>query len=173
MRKLFKNKFEQLGAMAEEATAKRVEFQEQEHLSRLQTQIELPDNVAKLFHRMIDEFVTLTQCQRIWDITGEKNTNRAAERTLAIRSMERKPINFKLDHCNLIESEWKIPHLENANGGDIYLYPTFVLYFVSAVNFALLKYKDIQFQFSKQSFIEEESIPSDAIVTGHTWKKNK
>lgn len=171
MRRLFKAKFEQLRVSAEESTAKRTELEEQERLSRLQTQIELPDGVAKAFHRLNDEFTVLAKCDRIWDTVGQRNTNRIAERTTATRVVERKPVSFKLGRCELIESEWKVPHLENANGGDIYFYPAFALYFVSSDNFALLEYKDIDLQFSCSRFIEEETLPGDTAIVGQTWAK--
>lgn len=171
MRHLFKAKFEQHRISAEESTAKRAELEEQEHLSRLQTKIELPDGVNKAFHRMNDEFAVLTKCDRIWDTVGQRNTNRVAERTTATRVVERKPVRFQLGRCELIESEWKVPHLENANGGDIYFYPAFALYFVSSDNFALLEYKDIELEFSVSRFIEEETLPGDTTIVGQTWAK--
>lgn len=171
MRHLFKAKFEQLRISAEESTAKRTELEEQERLSRLQTQIELPDGVAKAFHRMNDEFAVLAKCDRIWDTVGQRSTNRVAERTTATRVVERKPVGFKLGRCELIESEWRVPHLENANGGDIYFYPAFALYFVSSDNFALLEYKDIELEFSFSRFIEEETLPGDTTIVGQTWAK--
>lgn len=171
MRRLFKAKFEQIRVSAEEFTAKRIELEEQERLSRLQTQIELPDSVAKAFHRMNDEFAVLAKCDRIWDTVGQRGTNRVAERTTATRVVERKPVGFKLGRCELIESEWNVPHLENANGGDIYFYPAFALYFVSSDNFALLEYKDIELEFSFSRFIEEEALPEDTAIVGQTWAK--
>ena len=171
MRRLFKAKFEQIRVSAEESTAKRIELEDQERLSRLQTQIELPDSVAKAFHRMNDEFAVLAKCDRIWDTVGQRGTNRVAERTTATRVIEREPVGFKLGRCELIESEWKVPHLENANGGDIYFYPAFALYFVSSDNFALLEYKDIELEFSFSRFIEEEALPEDTSIVGQTWAK--
>lgn len=171
MRRLFKAKFEQLRISAEEATAKRAELEEQELLSRLQTQIELPDGVARAFHRMNDEFAVLTKCERIWDTVGQRTTNRVVERTTAARLVERKLVRFQLGRCELIESEWKVPHLENANGGDIYFYPAFALYFVSSDNFALLEYKDMELEFSFSRFIEEERLSGDTTIVGQTWAK--
>jgi hypothetical protein len=171
MRHVFKAKFEQHRISAEESTAKRAELEEQERLSCLQTQIELPDGVNRAFHRMNDEFAVLTKCDRIWDTVGQRNTNRIVERTTATRVVERKPVRFQLGRCELIESEWKVPHLENANGGDIYFYPAFALYFVSSDNFALLEYKDIELEFSLSRFIEEETLPGDTTIVGQTWAK--
>jgi hypothetical protein len=171
MRRLFKAKFEKLQLTAEETTAKRTELEEQENLSRLQTQLELPDGVAKAFHRMNDEFAVLTKCERIWDTIGQRDTNRVVERTTATRIIERKPVRFQLGQCEIIASEWNVPHLENANGGDIYFYPAFVIYFVSSDNFALLEYKEIALDFSFSRFIEEEALPGDTSIVGHTWAK--
>lgn len=148
-----------------------MELEDQEHLSRLQTQIELPDGVAKAFHRMNDEFAVLTKCNCIWDTIGQRNTNRVVERTTATRVVERKSVRFQLGRCELIESEWKVPHLENANGGDIYFYPAFALYFVSSDNFALLEYKEMELEFSFSRFIEEETLPGDTTVVGQAWAK--
>lgn len=80
-------------------------------------------------------------------------------------------MKFRLGKCEIIESEWKVPHLSNANGGDIFLYPGFVLYLVSTENFALLEYKEVDLRCSTANFIEEEAVPGDTQVVGHTWAK--
>lgn len=171
MRRLFKSKFEQLRISAEESTSKRAELEEQEYLSRLQTMIELPDGVRKSFHRLNDQFDVLANCDCIWDTIGKRSTDRIVERTAATHAVERKQVRFQLGCCELIESEWKVPHLENANGGDVFFYPVFALYFVSSDNFALLEYKDIQLDFSLTQVIEEEKLPEDTTVIGQTWAK--
>lgn len=174
LRHILKAKFHQLALAAEEATARREELQEQESLSRLNTQIELPQGVSQTFHRMRDEFSLLAKSARIWDTVGHRSTNKVVERTTATRSIERQSVSFRLGKCELIESEWNIPHMVNANGGDIFLYPGFVLYFVSVGAFALLEYKDVKLNFSGTQFFEEESVPRDSKVVGQTWfKTNK
>lgn len=170
-RHLFKTKFAQLAIAAEEATAKRTELEEQERLSRLETQIELPPVVAQAFQRMCDEFALMSKSVRIWDTVGQRGTNRIAERTSASRVVDRRPVSFRLGTCELIESEWTVPHMANANGGDIFLYPGFVLYFVSRDAFALLEYREVELTYSPSRFIEEETIPEDASVVDRTWAK--
>jgi hypothetical protein len=59
----------------------------------------------------------------------------------------------------------------NANGGELFLNPAFVLYFVSQQAFALVDIRDVTLNYNPMSFIEEESVPSDAELIGHTWKK--
>ena len=170
-RRVFKQKFQRLAAAAEEGSARRAELEEQESLSRLRTQIEMPQAVAQAFHRACDEFSLLGRAARIWDTLGQRSANRVLERTTASRIVSREPVAFRLARCEIIESEWNVPHLANANGGDIYLYPGFVLYFVSPEAFALLEYKDVQLMSSPTRFIEEEPLPSDSKVVGETWTK--
>lgn len=171
LRHIFKTKYEQLHAAAEESTAKRSELEEQEKLARLQTEIDIPDEVARAFNLLCDEFAQMANSNRIWDTVGQRSTNRSIERTSATRTIDRKPVKFQLSRCDIIESEWNVPHLENANGGDIYFFPAFSVYFISSDSFALLEYKDIRLEFSPQKFIEEEGVPNDSVVVGNTWKK--
>lgn len=171
LRHLFKAKFQQLRESAEESTAHRAELEEQEKLSRLQTQLNLPPGVERAFHRLCDEFAVMSKSHRIWDTVGQRSTNKVAERTTASRAIDRRPVNFQLAKCELIESEWNVPHLENANGGDIFFYPAFVLYFVTSENFALLEYSQAQLGFTTTRFLEEEPIPPDSKTVGSTWAK--
>ena len=171
LRRVFKVKFQQLAADAAEATARREELQEQESLSRLCTQIEMPHGISQAFDRMRDDFSLLAKAARVWDTVGQRNTNRLVERTAATRIVSREPVSFCLGKCELIESEWNVPHMANANGGDIFLYPAFVLYFVSAETFALLEYKEVEFGSSTTRFFEEEALPHDSKVVGQTWAK--
>lgn len=171
LRRIFQPKFQQLAASAAEATARREELHEQESLSRLNTQIELPQGISHAFHRMRDEFSLLAKAARIWDTVGQRNTNRMVERTSATRVVSREPVSFRLGKCEVIESEWNVPHMANANGGDIFLYPAFVLYFVSEETFALLEYKEVDFSSSSTRFFEEEALPHDSKIVGQTWAK--
>jgi hypothetical protein len=170
-RRIFTTKFEELGVSAEEATARRVELEEQEQLSKLQTQLEIPPRVADTFHRARDLFVQMSAAQKIWDTVGERNVDRVVERTTASRVVDRRPVTFGLARCELIASEWEVPRLQNANGGDVYLYPAFALYFVSADSFALLEYKDLRLDYSPTKFIEDVSVPSDSRLVGTAWAK--
>lgn len=171
LRRLFKTKYGQIQAAATESAAKRAELEEQERLARLQTQIDIPDAVAGAFHLLCDDFAQMAKANRIWDTVGQRSTNRVRERTSATRTIDRKPVAFRLGRCDIIESDWMVPHLVNANGGDIYFFPAFAVYFISTDSFALLEYKDIRLEYTPQRFIEEEGVPDDAVVVGNTWKK--
>ncbi|WP_223250408.1 hypothetical protein [Marilutibacter maris] len=170
-RRLFKQRFQKLYEMAEESMARRAELEEQERLSRLQTQLNIPDGVKQAFHRLCDEFSIMSRSHYVWDTIGQRSTDRVAERTAATRTIDRKPVGLQLGRCEVIDSAWDVPHFENANGGDIYFYPAFVLYFVTPDSFALLEYSEIKLRFEFTKFIEEEVTPSDSRVVGITWAK--
>jgi hypothetical protein len=166
-----KSRYEVLQAAAEESTARRVELEEQETLARLGTQIEIPDSLKVTFSRLSDAFAQLARSSKIWDTLSHRAINQFAERTLAARAVERKQVRFQLGRCTVIQSDWQVPHLENANGGDIFLFPLFVVYFAGEQSFALLEYKDVQFISGTTRFHEEEGVPADSQVVGKTWAK--
>ncbi len=130
-RRLFKKHFVRLGERSTEATAKETELREQETLSRLSTEFDLPVQLKDAFGHLCDATSTLSQSQRIWDTISTRDTDRYHERTIARQSIERKPVVFSLGACDLIQSTWKVPYLTNANGGELLIYPGFILYHVS------------------------------------------
>lgn len=170
-RRVFRGYFARLGEMSMEATEKEAELQEQERLSRLATEFDLPENLKDAFGRVCDATAMLSKSQRIWDTLSSTVINRYRERTTASFSIQRKPVTISLGRCDLIESSWKVPHLMNANGGEMFIYPAFILYHVSHEAFALVDIRDANLDYNPTSFIEEESIPTDAQLIGHTWKK--
>jgi len=168
---MFKGRFVQLGESATEAAEKQAELEEQERLSRLATEFDLPGNLKDRFGRLCDAVAALTGAQGIWDTISSVATDRYRERTTASQSIQRQPVGVSLGTCDLIQSSLKVPRLMNANGGELFLYPAFVLYFVSQQAFALVDIRDVNLIYNPVSFIEEESVPSDAELIGHTWKK--
>jgi hypothetical protein len=170
-RRLFKGYFARLGEMSMEATDKKAELQEQERLSRLATEFDLPQNLKDAFGRVCDAAAMLSRSQRIWDTLSSTSTDRYRERTTASHSIQRKPVAISLGSSDLIETSWKVPHLMNANGGEMFIYPAFILFHVSHEAFALVDIRDANLDYNPTSFIEEEAIPTDAQLIGHTWKK--
>jgi hypothetical protein len=171
MRKLFPGRYVRLQERAAEAKAHQDELEEQEKLSRLQTKIDLPTEVRTIYSQLLDAFAIVVGCERKWDTVSRTAANRLRERTAASHTIDRQPVTFRFGSCDLIESEWKVPCLENANGGDLFLYPGFVLVHVSDDAFALLEVSEIELEGAPTTFIEEETVPADSRVVSQTWKK--
>ena len=127
-RKLFKKSFEVRKVQAEIACARKNELEEQLRLTTVATQVELEKEQAEPFFKMRDEFTALAECNVIWDVKAERATDRVRERTISSTSVYRERVTFSLGICDLIQWEQEVPHFKNVNGGDIFLYPGFILY---------------------------------------------
>ena len=113
----------------------------------------------------------MAESECIWDTVSRVATDRPCERTTANSLIDRKQVSFELGACDLIESEWNVPHLANANGGEVFIYPGFILFYISAAAFALVEASQAEITFRVSPFIEEEAIPSDTRILRHAWKK--
>lgn len=170
-RHLFKVKFASIAAAAEESSARRAELEEQKSLAQLHTEIDMPVAARQAYARLVDDFAVLARAAKLWDTVSARATNRVAERTTATSAVSRKPVTFDLASCPLIAYDGRVPRLGNANGGEIYLYPAFVLYFVSEHQFALLEYSELLMMCGKMRFIEDEGVPHDSRVVEQVWAK--
>jgi hypothetical protein len=169
-KRLRKERFAVIGQEAQEATDKLQELLEQRRLTRISTEIEIDKEILPFYGRVCDAFSRLSTCNRIWDTTSTKRTNRVVERTTASAKIERKPVKFALAQSDLVQCEWRVPYLENANGGDLYMYPGFLLYRVTRESFAVVDCREINVTLETSYFIEEEQVPSDTKVVSQTWK---
>ena len=113
----------------------------------------------------------MCECAAIWDIKSHQATDRLHERTTATMRVARQRVSFHLDDCDLIQWEQKVPHIQNAKGGDLFLYPGFILYRAGRGAFSVIDYHDVQSVSSMVSFQEEEGVPADTEVIGQTWSK--
>jgi hypothetical protein len=170
-RRIFKGSFARLGEQSAEAAAKEAELREQERLSRLSTEFDLPEALKDSFGRLCDSAARLSKSQRIWDTLSRVATDRIRERTTATARVERQLVSMSLGTCDLIESSWKVPHFTNGYGGEFFLYPGFILYRVSDEAFALIDLRDATISYNILSFIEDEGVPSDSQVVSKAWKK--
>ena len=85
--------------------------------------------------------------------------------------MQRQLVNFSLGSCDLLQWEQKIPHIENSKGGDLYLYPGFILYRAAKEAFSVIEYHDVKGNAERTGFYEVEGVPDDSKVIGQTWAK--
>ncbi len=170
-KRLFKKKFAQRKADLETVTAKVAELEEQLRLTTVATQVEIAKEQAEPYFKMRDEFAALSECAAIWDVKSYQATNKFRERTTAEKRIDRDRVTFSLGTCDLIQWEQKVPHLQNINGGDLFLYPGFILYRAAKEAFSVIDFHDVNGKCDLVRFQETESVPSDAKVIGQTWAK--
>ena len=129
------------------------------------------ENIMSCFKKIEDCFIILSKSEFIWDITTSQLIDRVKTRSAASNLINRKRVNIFFSKVDLIKSEQDAFHFQNANGGDIYIYPSMLIIVDSNHEFALLDYNDIDLEFKITQFVEEEQFPSDTKKVGSTWAK--
>lgn len=170
-KRLFKKAFVRRKADSEIASAKITELEEQLRLTTIATHIEIAKEQADPYFRMRDAFASLTECAVIWDIKAHQATDRFHERTTATMRISRARTKFSLESSDLIQWEQKVPHLQNAKGGDLFFYPGFILYRAARTAFSVIDYHDVKGKVALVKFQEDEGVPGDAKIIGQTWAK--
>jgi hypothetical protein len=171
LKRIRKESFAARKEAAETAAAKREELQEQLRLTTLATEIAVDQEQAEPYYRLRDEFAALSGCQKIWNVLAERAVDRIAERSRATTVINRELVSFSLDPCDLIAWENTPPHLRNLTGGDMYVYPGFILYRAAKQAFALIDFRDVTLTFVSTQFTETGIVPSDSQIVGQTWAK--
>jgi len=172
LKHLFKRSFAGRKEVFEIATAKVGEFSEQLKLTTLAAHFDIDPEQAEPYYKMRDEFSSLCECQKIWDTLARQAINRFATRSAASEAITREAVRFELSHSDLLQWGQKIPHLPNRVGGDLFIYPGFVLYRASKQAFALIDFHEVKVSFRPERFIEQEPIPSDSQIVSQAWAKS-
>lgn len=107
----------------------------------------------------------------IWDVTASFLTNRVAERTTATTRVDRTPVRLSETASDLLNTKWQGLKFDNANGEDIFVYPGFAMMRERGRDFALIDLREVEIEYSERHFQEEERVPRDAVIIGHTWAK--
>jgi len=132
---------------------------------------ESSDASQRAYAAMVRAFDMLKASVKKWDITADKATDQFAERTLATRSVNRHPVTFDFSSTDLIQFKGRAMRFENVNGDDILLYPGVAVIPRADGAFALIDLRELKISSEYRRFHEEESVPSDSHIDGHTWAK--
>lgn len=128
--------------------------------------------LEKSWLNCIDAFTELIKSEKVWDLTFAENTDSIRQRTIAKTSLKRSTIDYKRKEIEFIKSDLDYLFLPNTNGPDIYIYPTFLIFYKDREDFGIFDLKDINAVFEASSYIEEEEVPKDTETISHTWKKS-
>jgi hypothetical protein len=121
---------------------------------------------------MRDTFALLSESAGVWDIKSYQATDKFNERTTAETRIDRQKVAFALGNCDLIQWEQKVPHIQNAKGGDLFLYPGFIVYRAAKEAFSVIDFHDVKSNAALVKFQEEQGVPQDSKVIGQTWAKS-
>ncbi|WP_373553387.1 DUF4236 domain-containing protein [Haliscomenobacter sp.] len=123
------------------------------------------------YNNMVSAYQNLITSNKIWDVTSAHSENRAQTRSVASTVIQKKEVKFDFQNLPEIKTDYPALHFQNANGADLYFYPSFIVMFQDRENFALIGYDELEFDFETTRFVEEDKVPSDTKTIEHTWKK--
>ncbi len=133
--------------------------------------IDFEQEIGEKYNKMVSAFRQLTNSNKIWDVTSAHSENRAETRSAASSVIQKKEVVFDLQNLPEIKTEFPAFHFQNANGADLYFYPSFIVMFQDIENFALVDYNELDFDFETTRFVEEDKVPPDTSIIENTWKK--
>ena len=132
--------------------------------SSITTALDIPTQVISLFENFCQAFQALSAADHIWDVTANIRRNSNMENPTIRTLEERVSIKCSMENLEILGSESDIPHIENANGGDLYFYPGFLVFYESQDSFAVVAYSDLTAKLTAVESIEAGAIPTDAEV---------
>lgn len=131
------------------------------------------ENIDRLFAELTNRFDELCKSDRIWDITDSRFADSYRERKAAgTQIVLRKEVSFKKGQLEFIKSKYDALIFENANGGNIYLYPGFaIMYNGSIENSAFIDYPSFSVLANIVRFTESDRyVPRDAKQVGIQYR---
>ena len=115
-----------------------------------------------------DAFDELRDCAKIWNVTAKVFTHDWKRNAGATSLNQRKQLGLSFDRPTGLRGRVSFPAVKT-DAEHLYFLPDAVLV-AKANSVAALSYGDIAFSNNTIRFIEEDSVPSDAIVVGETWR---
>ena len=115
----------------------------------------------------------LSQSSYIWDVTSSVWIDRVKLRSAASTNVTRKLVRLSPVSDAIIAGDQVGMRFQNANGGDIDVFPGFmIMRSRSSSDFALVDLRNLVVNFNTCTFVEDEVRPSDATVIGHAWLRS-
>jgi len=139
--------------------------------TKIDVTFESGDAAQRAYAEMVRLFEALRQSAKKWDVTSHRAANRVAERTTASRVIDRHPVRLEFSATDLIRFPGRAMRFENVNGDDILIYPGVAVIPRADGAFALIDIRELSISAANSPFQEEDGVPKDAEVIGHTWAK--
>lgn len=124
--------------------------------------------IEKVYENVYDAFGQLASCKRAWNIGAEGKVRDSKYHAGASSLVKRLEINPRNGQPSFLKTNIDVPILPAGNL-TLYFFPDKLL--VSNSNsVAAISYKNLEMDISKTTFIEDETVPSDSLQVGKTWK---
>lgn len=133
--------------------------------------IEFEPEIREKYQTLLEAFKKLATSEKIWDVTSAHYQDRVSARSSASTLVKKRDVKFTLKSLPDIKSEFDALYFQNANGADLYFYPSFIVMYANNTNFALIGIDEIILHQSFVRFTETGAIPKDSKIIDRTWAK--
>lgn len=133
--------------------------------------IEFEPDIKTKYDKVIKTFKNLTGSNRIWDITGAYHQDTRATRSAASTAVKKIDVKFGVKPLEDIKSQFETLWMKNANGADLYFYPSFIVMYSTQKKFALVGLNELELNHNGVRFVETGIVPHDSKVIDRTWAK--
>lgn len=147
------------------------ELHQQLHDCVVDLDIHTDEDIFSAFADLSAAYEQLLSCGKVWDVTGWLKVDQLTTRSGIAEKMIRKPVALRFADPEIIRSRFKALHFQNANGGDMYLYPAFAVITSSSGFFGVKDIRELNISFQTHDYPEEGTVPEDAQIVGNTWAK--
>lgn len=167
-----KKKFQQLQESASKAASVVEDLEAKRQASLLATELDISAEVVPAFTELCRAFSALANECTVWDETAVAHPVSAGSDCESADRVERKNVVFCLGQLDILRCPWSVPCMQNANGGDMYLFPGFVVFHVANDSFAVVSFADLDLQFRIVDFAECDGAPTNARVIRYDWARS-
>lgn len=133
--------------------------------------IEAEPDINEAYATLVKSFEVLMTCDTIWDLTSRMQIHKQAARSASSSGVTQEKVSFNTLDLPMLKSNHHALHMENANGGDLYLYPAFLAMISASGEFGLIDIRDLTLEYKEQRTVSYDDVPQDAEQDGHTWAR--
>lgn len=130
--------------------------------------VDVNEKVFKNADFLKEFYQEVISCEKIWDVTAARYIDKGAARVSAEVAVSRKEVSVNMKKFELVRTTFDSLHLENANGGDLFIFPGFIIV-EDKGTLGVMEMKGLEVRFSPHRVIEPGEYPSDAEVVDQTW----
>lgn len=173
LRVLMKSSIPAVRASFEEAEEEALKVSAAIMATEIKVEIDLDDQTWSAWAEVKKTFDRLSQTAKLWDVTSSVAVDRFSTRSAAHESITRTPVGLRAIVDGIVATSGGGHRFENANGGDLDIFPGFMLIRDKASSdYALIDLRDLTVETYGCRFIERETVPPDAEIVGHAWHRS-
>lgn len=128
----------------------------------------LDDTAKTRYEALLEAVKTLSSCSRVWRVSNESETTRPKYNAGARLIISRKQATITASAPPFFQTDLPVWCLA-LRSQDLYFFPDRLLVYQGR-SVGAVSYADLQVQVSPTRFFEDDLLPSDTVVLGHTWQ---